>query len=301
MPFENKYSLEDYNKAIELHKKGYGSLRISKILGYSTRNAIESWINQERKPYYFSDKRINWCNSKENIQRIRKMNKITQPKACKISAELRRKKLSLKAKKCSKELGYILGTLYGDGHISIAQRRVILSVIDQDFALKFKETLEKWCGFKARYLTRIQKPDKYVKSRKLQYRIYLDSKEVSEFLKYFNLNLIKKASTDVKCTFLRGFFDSEGCATKKDILCYNTNFKLIKFISDLLNMLQIDHTLREIKTLNNGSIKSYKPCYRIGIYKKGCIYKYYNTVNFSIQRKRERLENLVKTHDLTST
>ena len=49
MPFKHKYSLGDYNKAMKLHKQGFGSLRISKILGYDTRSAIEDWINKGRK------------------------------------------------------------------------------------------------------------------------------------------------------------------------------------------------------------------------------------------------------------
>ena len=95
--------MEDYNKAIELHKQGLGSLRISKILGHSNGGVIEDWINKNRKPYYFSEGRIQACNSKENVERMRKMNKITQPKAVKISAELRIKRLPEDAKYLSEE------------------------------------------------------------------------------------------------------------------------------------------------------------------------------------------------------
>src|SRR3989338_9883950 len=105
MPFKYRYSLEDYYQAMELHKKGYGSLRISKILKYPTRSAIEDWINKGRKPYYFSEKRINACNSLANIKRMRFMNKITQPKAVRISALLRTKQLPDKAKNLTPTLG----------------------------------------------------------------------------------------------------------------------------------------------------------------------------------------------------
>lgn len=44
-----KYTLEQYNKAIELNKQGLGSQKISKILNIERRGAIEDWINKGRK------------------------------------------------------------------------------------------------------------------------------------------------------------------------------------------------------------------------------------------------------------
>ena len=235
MPFENKYTLEDYNRAIELHKKGYGSLRISKILGYKTRSAIEDWINKGRKPYYFSEKLHNAINSKENVERMRAMNKITQPKASRIAAELNTKRLSESARIISEDLAYILGVCYGDGHISVSQRRVMLGVVDEDFALKFKETIERWSGFKARFFQRVQKPDNYIQNRKIQYVTYIDSKEAADFLYWFNINNLSNFDPKMKSAFLRGFFDSEGSISditserRMRLQCYNTNLSIINF------------------------------------------------------------------------
>ncbi len=44
----NFYSFEQYEKAIELKKKGYGSLRISKILCIKSRNAMDKSIKRKR-------------------------------------------------------------------------------------------------------------------------------------------------------------------------------------------------------------------------------------------------------------
>jgi len=156
-----KYSIEDYNKAMELHAQGYGNQRIAKFLGYKSRGAIEDWINKGRMPYYHSKKRINWSRSKENVKRIQELNKKTQPKAVKISAEQRTKRLPKEAKELSSNLGYVLGVCYGDGHISIKQRRVMLSAVDKDFVQTFKGAIEEWSGFNARLVSRdIKKPEK---------------------------------------------------------------------------------------------------------------------------------------------
>jgi intein-encoded DNA endonuclease-like protein len=286
MPIITRYSLEQYNQAIELKAQGYGSQRIAKILGLSRRGAVEDWINKGRKPYDFSEKRIAACNSKENVER---MNKITQPNAVKISAELRIKRLPESAKEVTEDLGYILGTVYGDGHVTTKQRRVILSVTDKEFSLEFKRVLEKWSGFKARFFPRKLKPDKYVKKRKLQYVVYIDSKEASEFLDNFDLNNFKKANEKIKGAFLRGFFDSESSAHKKrGLSCYNTDYSLILISKELLNSLGITLTIQCRKT-NLGRFNSVKPCYKLYIAKKESIIKFYDHVGFTIHRKQQRL------------
>ena len=102
------------------------------------------------------------------------------------------------AKKLSEELAYILGVIYGDGHVSIKQRRVILSATDKDFVLNFRDNLEKWSNFKARFYKRDIKTNETIKNRKSQYVSYIDSIEASKFFNDFNLNLIKKFNQELK-------------------------------------------------------------------------------------------------------
>lgn len=295
MPFENKYSLEEYNKAIELHKQGYGSLRISKILGYKTRSAIEDWINKGRKPYYYSEKRIQACNSKENVERMRAMNKLTQPKAMRISAELRTKRLPESAKRLNEDLAYLLGVVYGDGHVSVKQRKVMLNVTDKDFSLKFKETIEKWSGFKARFFTRNQKPNKYIKNRKMQYVSYIDSVEAAIFLKNFDLNLLINSEDKIKSAFVKGFFDSEGTVFNVEkrnttgLACFNTKYYLINLIKIILDSLDIHSSMHIRKLYSFEGYITNKNYYILGIYKKESILKYYKLIGFNINRKQERL------------
>lgn len=287
-----KYTLEEYNKAIELKKRRFGSLRISKILGFESRSAVEEWINRGRKPFYFSEKRIKACNSLENIRRMREMNKITQPRATKISAELRTKRLPDNAKNLTKDLAYILGVVYGDGHISVKQRKVILSAVDYDFVLNFKNILERWSGFKTRFFKRIQKPDKLIKNRKPQWRCYIDSIEASRFLKNFDLNLLLGSSEEIKCAFIEGFFDSEGGICNNRISFCNTDYFLINLVDKLLDSLNITTILKKRKYLNNLTNRLLT-IYNLYV-TSDCRNKFSGAVDSSISRKQERLN---KFHD----
>ena len=286
------YTLQEYNKAIELHKNGLGSQRIAKILGYKCRSVVEEWINRGRKPYYFSDKRIAASNSKANIERMRAMNKITQPKACKIAAELNTKKLKTKYKLLTKELAYILGVIYGDGHVSIKQRRVILSAIDKDFVLNFKENLEKWSGFKTRFYLRNLKLSKLIKRRKPQWVCYIDSIEAAKFLKKFNRDNIKYCNKVIKYEFIKGMFDSEGSVTLDgSIHIYNSDKSLINFVNKLINNLGIKTSLLSRTCINNLTLKPIT-MYKISIL--GETRKHFaKEIGSSIERKKERLVRFI--------
>lgn len=286
-----RYTLEQYKHGIKLKKQGLGSQRIAKVLGIKKRNAVEGWINKGRKPYYFSEKRIKACNSKKNTERIRALNKITQPLAVKKAAELNKKKLPESAKNLSLELGYILGVIYGDGCISVKQRRVILSAIDYDFVLTFKKTLEKWSDFRARFYSRKIKTDNVIKNRKSQWVSYIDSIEAAQFLKKFNIKNILSSSEKIRCAFLRGFFDSEGSIDKDNtILAYNTDTELIYFIQELLNSIEINSRIKTYKIRNlNGKEIDY---YHIKINKDDRL-KFYNQIGFSIERKQCKLRNYI--------
>ena len=288
-----RYTLEQYNKALELKTEGYGSQRIANILGLKRRDAVEDWINKSRKPYYFSEKRILACNSTENIERLRELNKITQPKACRISAGLRIKRLPKNAKELSEELAYILGVAYCDGHISTKQRRIILSATDKEFVLKFKDKLEKWSKFKTRFYSRTLKKPDYIKARKLQYVSYIDSKEASIFLKDFDLNKISNSNNSIKCAFLKGCFDSEGCVDKNGrIIFYNTNLKLINLVYCLLKSINI------ISIISSGMLKNQyskaKNIYSLTINNINNKSLYFHNIGFSIKRKQERLQDYLE-------
>jgi intein-encoded DNA endonuclease-like protein len=285
------YTLKQYKQAIKLKKQGLGSQRIANLLGIPNRGAIEDWINKGRKPYYFSDKRINACNSKENVERIRALNRITQPLAIKKAAEVNKKKLPNTAKKISLELGYILGVIYGDGCISVKQRRVILSAVDYDFVLTFRKALEKWGGFRTKFYSRKIKTDSIIKNRKLQWVAYIDSLEAAKFLKNFDINNLLIPHKKIRYAFLRGFFDSEGSIDKDNtILAYNTNKKLVYFAQKLLNSVKITSRIKSYKVKNmNGKEIDY---YHLKIDKDDRL-DFFNKIGFSIERKQCKLRNYI--------
>ncbi len=282
------YSWDQYEKAMGLKRQGVGSQRIAKILGLKTRNAIEDWINKGRKPYYYSEARIKACNSKENIERMKKMNAITQPRATKMAAQLKTKRLPDYAKVLSEDLAYILGVVYGDGHVSIDQRRIMLGVTDYDFADFFRKTLEKWSGFRVRFITRKPTFSKSCIGKKLQWLVYIDSKEASEFVANFDLNKLIAAEVKIKSAFLRGFFDSEGCVNARGSLsAYNSDYELIKFVETLLNAIGIETTFRSYYGYSvDKKIKSLR--YMIYVRAKSR-QRFKNLVGFNLGRRQIRL------------
>ncbi len=281
-----KYSLKEYGKVIKLKDKELGSLRISNLLNIP-RPTIEGWINQGRKPYYFSEKRIKACTSKENIKRLIKISKTSQPIAVAKARIVNTK--PIKNLEITDELSYILGVINGDGHVS--QRRIILSAIDKDFVQTFQKHLEKWTCYKTRLYSRLIKLDNKIKKRKLQWVCYLDSIEIEKFVKNFDYNKIDQDS--YKINFLRGFFDSEGSFSKDyELIVYNTNYNKLKRVSNYLSDLGLNSRIKgyTVKNIN------YKP---ISYYYLKVIgesrYSFYQKIGFNIHRKQRRLINWVQT------
>ena len=279
------YDLEDYKKAIALKIKGLGSLRISKKLDIP-RPTIEGWINQGRKPYYYSEKRISACTSKENIERLRKLSKMSLPLAREKAREVNTKKI--KNKDLTIELAYVLGVLKGDGHAS--QRRVILSAIDKEFVLEFKRNLEKWSGYNSRFYSRLIKAEGKIKNRKLQWVCYLDSVEIERFLNGFDCNKIEGDSKKIQ--FIKGFFDSEGSFSKSyELIAYNTDYKRLSKVSQFLNDLGLQTRIRTytVKNINYDDI----PYHYLKVLGKSR-YLFYQKIGFGVERKQKRLETWVQ-------
>jgi len=279
------YTLEEYNKSIELNKKNLGSLRISKLINIS-RSTIEGWINNDRKPYFFSEKRINAQKSKENLERLKKLSKISQPLAVQKAREKNIK--PIKNESITKELAYVLGVILGDGHVS--QRRVILSATDKDFVITFKNNLEKWSGYKTRFFSRFIKLDKKIKNRKIQWVNYLDSVKIEYFIKNFNYEKIKDDQN--KISFIKGFFDSEGHFSKDyELIAYNKDITKLNLISSFLSDLGLENKINTYTTKNiNGNNIHYSYLKIIGKSR----YLFYQKIGFSIQRKQRRLKEWIK-------
>lgn len=188
------------------------------------------------------------------------------------------------------ELAYILGVMIGDGFLQEYHKKnkhqyyCSLWVRDEEFALKFKKTLEKWSGLSTSIFVYHHKTFK----QGFGYKVILHSKIIVKILQKNKKNLkniILNSSIKNQIAFLEGFYDSEGSVginpSCRVVRLSNTNRKLLKLSSIILNKLKI-------KT-HNGSDKN---CKYLLIYGKGNFYKFHKLIHFSIKKKQERLEQL---------
>jgi len=200
-------------------------------------------------------------------------------------------------------LGYILGTVLGDGCICIKNGTISLGVIDKDFALTFKKTLEEWSGFTTTFSSHVLKD-----SGKIIWEVILSSVYIIDHLKNYNLNKIKTASKKIKKMFLKGMYDSEGSVPKdpkqQDINISNNNKQLLQFCKDLLSDLGIESNSIFI-CIKKGSVAHFpnnkksivkRNIYGFDINKKENLIKFRNLVGFSIKRKQNKLIDMINSY-----
>jgi intein-encoded DNA endonuclease-like protein len=289
------YTKEHYEKVLSLHKKGLGCRKISKETNIPILT-IYQWLYKNVKPRKISERFWNsriWLDKKRWPEVIKKAteSKLKSKKfweARKRSVEKITKKLPESSKTPSKELGYILGVIYGDGYLD--KYTIKLKVKDLDFAEIFAETISKWSGHSCS-----------IRKDKLGlYIVRFYSVRACKFLSSIKLTDIKNWGIGNKISFLRGLFDSEGCVpdtTKraKSIIFYNSNKRIINITSFLLNELDITHSITSRKP-SEGKIGRWKFIrkrnYCISITNYENKKKFYNLIGFSIKRKQDRLKYL---------
>jgi intein/homing endonuclease len=199
----------------------------------------------------------------------------------------------------SPDLGYVLGSIAGDGFI--INSSIGMNVKDKDFALAFREAFER----------------EFNKEGKLHFynglwRIIFHSVELVNLFRNFNMfNLIKEGNREVKCAFLRGFFDSEGSASlniirgkghaDRKIEIANKNYKLLLFCKNLLENLGIetrkmDKRIREERFFKNRKLPILE-YFRFTLKEnKDNFLKFRNLIGFSIKRKQEKLESIINSY-----
>ncbi len=196
----------------------------------------------------------------------------------------------------SKNLGYIVGVLVGDGWIN--KNSIGLKAKDKDFILAFKKALE----------------DEFKLNTKLHFyndlwRAELHSREIVKFLTNFDYKIIKKENIEVKCAFLKGFYDSEGSAyyqekigvrNRKIELC-NTDLELLTFCKTLLeesgiNTLKIDKRLRDIRVLRGRTLPIMIYARFLLKENKENFIRFKNLIGFSIERKQKNLDKMINSY-----
>ncbi|MBI2667839.1 hypothetical protein HYX17_03675 [Candidatus Woesearchaeota archaeon] len=256
-----RYTLKEYDEVMRLRNNF--NLGAKKISSLSSENinigTISGWIYRNRKP--FDEVIINKIPISSNI--------------------------------LTKEKAYILGVLCGDGYVSTGYR-VGLSACDRDFVEYFQYCLKRVYELESNISVRKRKNP----NAKLQYTITLVSKKVVEdlygYMKSFKTKEwevpieIINSDNDIKSSFLKGLFDSEGCVRFR-----RNGYGIVQFYSsNLYGALQVKELLNKLDM--SSKITQKREGYfvlEITYYKD--ILSFYENINFSISRKQIKLSQLI--------
>lgn len=189
------YSLEQYNKALELKNKGVGVIEISNIIEIKNKSVVEGWIYKNRKPLCLLSN--SYANNKSVLSRI----KI--------------------AKKHPGELAYIVGLINGDGHLQI--RKDHSSGIS--FHSKYLSEVEK-LNKKFKSLFKVEGKI-YHYNKDECYMLFFHSYDLAIFLQsigviegkkteqeYLVPEWIMNGDNKIKSSFLQGIYSAEGSIPK---------------------------------------------------------------------------------------
>lgn len=210
--------------------------------------------------------------------------------------------------KLNKDLAYILGVLAGDGYMDYSNKRMTyyigLSATDKEFVERFKTVLFDF--FKIKSTNEFRKSKKETWNN--QYITRLCSKEVCGFINSFGNfckdkwrvpDIIKNSENNIKCAFLKGFFDSEGeiDSKAKRIGATSMNLKGLEEIENLLKSIGIISTMIKKKdTRLNASQK-----YILRLQDRKSMELFYKNIGFTIQRKHIILAECIKNYKFTKT
>lgn len=189
--------------------------------------------------------------------------------------------------KLTLEKAYILGVIGpGDGYVGYDELE--LGVTDKEFAIEFKNYLEKTYGIEpSLYLREPVNPN-----HKPKYHVRLcskaaveDVKKYARRFKEYNWQLpraIIKASEKIKYAYLRGIFDSQAhvSVNKKEIRMYLSNLKGLHKLKKLLKIIEIKSSVTDHNQI-------------LRICGRRNLELFSAKINFIINRKREALKELL--------
>ena len=217
----------------------------------------------------------------------------------------KKNKIPESAKKLTKEKAYILGVLAGDGYFSYGSMRrkypgtIGLSATDKEFVDEFASCLEQVYGLKSSRFTKGKKAH----NRKPSYVAEIYSVEVAKDMFSYGVNFgskswmvpeaIKRAQLEIKRSYLRGFFDSEGTVYFREnrdryVAAFSTNLEGLKKIGKLLAGIEIESKISQEAWY-----------YKIKISKRENLRKFAELVGFTIKRKMRKLEQALSAYKCT--
>src|SRR3989344_681685 len=316
--------IEIYKFAIKVRRRhGYGQNRISQLIKSRFNrdilsNTVSGWLYSNNIPYnqeetqfkpkpkpskkelynFYIKKKIsseklsnkykvstviviNWLKSYNIKVRTHKESMNTDL----IKKELSDQKLikpSKPYKKLSSEKAYILGVLCGDAHINPKSIRFEIRY-DEEFIKEFVRYIKKIYGLNYNY--------HFYKPRN-SYVLYVASKIISEdLMRYGDFNayawkipkaILNSNNKKVMGYYLRCLFDSEG----------HVDYPYVDMSPISKGILKIPFLLNKLKI----SSKIYKceKYYYLGIRKQDNLRNFRKLVNFTIIRKKDKLDSIIK-------
>ena len=205
----------------------------------------------------------------------------------------------------SEDLAYLIGVHAGDAYVTKTDNKggeffIGLWVKDKEFADEYATRIARVLGKDA------PEPKPYKDGR---WFVIVASKVLYEFLKKpIDIDRIRPFVEHCErciAMFLRGFFDSEGSIDKLGrITVYNTDYQMMVYVMYLLKKLGIETTSETPKTIkasgkpfrSPSTGKTYhrnKDEYYVRI-RKPSNERFYNLIGFTIERKRQRLEEYLR-------
>jgi len=270
-----KYTKKEHQKVMKLRKNGLGRYEIARITGIPL-GTVGLWL-RGTKPEK--------CLNKSRETLIKNL-QIAHSKL----QQLRNNKLTELSNKVNSDFTYVLGALLGDGYIYFNPNgggHVRISVRDKEFAEKFYNSIKNWCGLNCRMY-----------QYRGFWRVYSSSVITARVLKNFDLNELKHMNEEIVSTFLKGIYDAEGNINQKYIRFYNSDATLIKLVKELLEIIGIKSitVTKRDKEIHKIREKSFlvKPVFTLGFGRKSNLELFHKKVGFSIKRKQEKLENVLK-------
>jgi len=206
----------------------------------------------------------------------------------------------------SEELAYVIGVVAGDGFAVENSKKYKTSIgvraKDWEFVEEFAKCIAKVLG---------REPPKPKITMKGLFEVRVGSKTLYELLKKpIDIDRIRQYIEHcIKCicSFLRGFFDSEGgIYGNGEIRVFNTDKSLLEYIKELLHRLGIKTTGPKLYSRVGKHIKNpetgkthfaRKDVYYLYIPAESRL-KFYELIGFTIKRKQQRLEEYLIRHGL---
>lgn len=194
-------------------------------------------------------------------------------------------------------LGYVLGVLCGDGYTNSQRGAIGLTASDKDFVNAFGNKIKNYTGEELHFTEEERKVENWSK----KWRVEIYSREWSNFFSQFKLKqknwevpeCIFNSNEEIICSFLRGFYDSEGhCEIWENrgsnIRITNSNQEGLKDVKELLETIGIENNISIYKT----EAKDGRVWHRLVIGNLDDKHNFTKKVGSLIDRKRKDLEKI---------